>query len=79
MNTSTTMTFYPSHLRSLFTDRERKLDLLQQATAGLAEGRPRHLALFGLRRIGKTLLLLEPEMVQVTHTPDDGESWLSIR
>lgn len=54
-----TIPFYPSHLRSLFTDRERELDLLQGATASLADGRPRHLALFGLRRIGKTLLLLE--------------------
>ncbi len=51
--------FYPSHLRALFTDRERELAQLQQATADLAAGRPRHLALFGLRRIGKTLLLLE--------------------
>jgi len=54
-----TIAFYPSHLRSLFTNRERELDLLQQATVSLADGRPRHLALFGLRRIGKTLLLLE--------------------
>jgi len=53
------MSFYPPHLRSLFTDRERELDLLQQVTASLADGRPRHLALLGLRRIGKTLLLLE--------------------
>jgi hypothetical protein len=53
------MPFYPSHLRSLFTDRERELNLLQQATASLADGRPRHLAMLGLRRIGKTLLLLE--------------------
>ena len=51
--------FYPAHLRFLFTNRERELELLQQATTSLAEGRPRHLALFGLRRIGKTLLLLE--------------------
>ena len=51
--------FYPPHLRSLFTDRERELDGLQQASDDLAAGRPRHLALFGLRRIGKTLLLLE--------------------
>jgi hypothetical protein len=51
--------FYPSHLRALFTDRERELDLLRQAADDLAAGRPRHLALFGLRRIGKTLLLLE--------------------
>jgi predicted AAA+ superfamily ATPase len=33
--------------------------LLEQATLSLVDGRPRHLALFGLRRIGKTLLLLE--------------------
>ena len=51
--------FYPPHLRALFTNRERELDLLQQAATSLAQGRPRHLALFGLRRIGKTLLLLE--------------------
>lgn len=50
---------YPPHLRALFTDRDRELDTLQQAALDLAGGRPRHLALFGLRRIGKTLLLLE--------------------
>ena len=54
-----TPSFYPPHLRALFTDRERELGLLEQATLSLKEGRPRHLALFGLRRIGKTLLLME--------------------
>jgi hypothetical protein len=54
-----TTPFYPPHLRALFTDRERELAVLEQVTLSLAEGRPRHLALFGLRRIGKTLLLLE--------------------
>ena len=54
-----TTSFYPPYLRDLFTNRERELALLEQATLSLAEGRPRHLALFGLRRIGKTLLLLE--------------------
>jgi hypothetical protein len=54
-----TITIYPPHLRTLFTDRERELAVLEQATISLTEGRPRHLALFGLRRIGKTLLLLE--------------------
>jgi hypothetical protein len=54
-----TPTYYPPHLRSLFTNRERELSILDQATISLAEGRPRHLALFGLRRVGKTLLLLE--------------------
>ena len=51
--------FYPEHLRRQFTDRERELTILGQATSSLAEGQPRHLALFGLRRIGKTLLLME--------------------
>lgn len=54
-----TLTFYPPHLRSLFTNRERELAVLEQATHSLAQGQPRHLALFGLRRIGKTLLLME--------------------
>jgi len=54
-----TTSFYPPHLRTLFTDRERELAVLEQATLSLADGRPRHLALFGLRRIGKTLLLME--------------------
>ena len=54
-----TAIFYPPHLRTLFTDRERELVVLEQATLSLTEGRPRHLALFGLRRIGKTLLLME--------------------
>ncbi len=54
-----TQTFYPPHLQALFTNRERELAVLEQATLSLAEGRPRHLALFGLRRIGKTLLLME--------------------
>ena len=54
-----TISFYPPHLRTLFTDRERELAVLEHATLSLAEGRPRHLALFGLRRIGKTLLLME--------------------
>ena len=42
----------------LFSDAS-ELAVLEQATFSLAEGRPRDLALFGLRRIGKTLLLME--------------------
>jgi len=57
-------------LRALFTDRERELAVLEQATRSLAEGRPRHLALFGLRRIGKTLLLLEHLTRQVEQRPN---------
>ena len=66
-----TIPFYPPHLRALFTNRERELGLLQQATTSLADGRPRHLALFGLRRIGKTLLLLE-HAVRLLETAPTG-------
>ena len=65
-----TATFYPPHLRTLFTDRERELAVLGQATVSLAEGRPRHLALFGLRRIGKTLLLMEHLTRLVEQSPN---------
>ena len=58
-NSGMIVLFHPAHLRFLFTNRERELELLHQATTSLADGRPRHLAIFGLRRIGKTLLLLE--------------------
>ena len=64
--------FYPSHLRTLFTDRERELAVLEQATLSLAEGRPRHLALFGLRRIGKTLLLMEHLTRLVEQAPNSA-------
>jgi len=50
---------YPESLRELFTDRERELAFLQSAADDLISGRQRHVAIFGLRRIGKTLLLLE--------------------
>lgn len=65
-----TTSFYPPHLRTLFTDRERELAVLEQATLSLTEGRPRHLALFGLRRIGKTLLLMEHLTRLVEQTPN---------
>ena len=50
---------YPLSLRELFTDRERELDFLQAVADELISGMQRHVAIFGLRRIGKTLLLLE--------------------
>jgi hypothetical protein len=56
----------------MFTDRERELALLEQATLSLAEGRPRHLALFGLRRIGKTLLLMEHLTRLIDREPGDA-------
>jgi len=51
--------FYPPYLRQQFTNRVRELDFLQHVAEDLAAGRPRRVALWGLRRIGKTLLLQE--------------------
>lgn len=44
--------------------------MLAQATLSLAEGRPRHLALFGLRRIGKMRLLMEHLTRLVAQAPN---------
>ena len=71
----TSFSFYPPHLRRLFTDRARELDILRDATDQLAAGRPKHLALFGLRRIGKTLLLLE----HAVHMVIDGRVRMCAR
>jgi AAA+ ATPase superfamily predicted ATPase len=54
-----TLYFYPSDLRQQFVDRERELQQLEYYLSQLRAGRPTHIALFGLRRIGKTLLLKE--------------------
>ena len=54
-----TVHFYPPYLRRLFTNRVKELDFLQSVAEDLAAGRPRRVALWGLRRIGKTLLLQE--------------------
>jgi AAA+ ATPase superfamily predicted ATPase len=53
------LTFYPSYLRERFTDRAHELSVLASVAEDLREGRPQHVALFGLRRIGKTLLAQE--------------------
>jgi AAA+ ATPase superfamily predicted ATPase len=51
--------FYPDSLHQRFTDRVSELATLAQVTEDLERGLPRHIALFGLRRIGKTLLCQE--------------------
>jgi len=51
--------FYPKNLRDVFTNRRSELKLLNFYKEQHKEGNPTHLALFGLRRIGKTLLLKE--------------------
>jgi AAA+ ATPase superfamily predicted ATPase len=51
--------FYPSDQQSLFTNRRQELAILDHYHHSLANGPVEHVALFGLRRIGKTLLLKE--------------------
>lgn len=51
--------FYPSYLRELFTNRAHELSVLANVAEDLRGGHPRHVALFGLRRVGKTLLAQE--------------------
>jgi AAA+ ATPase superfamily predicted ATPase len=51
--------FYPSDQQSLFTNRRQELATLDHYHHSLTNGPVEHVALFGLRRIGKTLLLKE--------------------
>jgi hypothetical protein len=51
--------FYPSDQQSLFTNRRQELATLDHYHHNLMSGLVEHIALFGLRRIGKTLLLKE--------------------
>jgi hypothetical protein len=51
--------FYSSQLHRQFTNRQRELAVLRYAVDELRHHRPHHIALFGLRRIGKTTLLKE--------------------
>ena len=52
-------TFYPLDQQALFTNREYELAQLAHYRQALGAGPMEHVALFGLRRIGKTLLLKE--------------------
>jgi len=50
---------YPPYLRQIFTNRVHELSLLQSVVEDLREGKPRRVALWGLRRVGKTLVIQE--------------------
>ncbi len=52
-------TIYPQNLQKLFTNRDYELRFLQHLKAQHRRGNMQHGVLFGLRRIGKTLLLKE--------------------
>jgi hypothetical protein len=51
--------FYPQDQQALFTDRETELGQIKHALHASKIGPAEHIALFGLRRVGKTLLLKE--------------------
>lgn len=53
------LTFYPLDQQALFTNREYELAQLYHYRQALLSGPVENMALFGLRRIGKTLLLKE--------------------
>jgi AAA+ ATPase superfamily predicted ATPase len=53
------LNFYPLDQQTLFTNREYELAQLTHYRQALGAGPMEHVALFGLRRIGKTLLLKE--------------------
>ncbi len=53
------LNFYPLDQQTLFTNREYELAQLSHYRQALGAGPVEHMALFGLRRIGKTLLLKE--------------------
>ena len=59
--------FYPDYLHQRFTNRIKELATLGQVADDLQRGLPRHVALFGLRRIGKTLLCQEQVRQLVIH------------
>lgn len=69
--------FYPPYLRQLFTNRARELDFLQSMVTDLLAGKPRRLAVWGLRRVGKTLVIQE----QIARMLDQGaapqSTWIS--
>jgi len=50
---------YPEYMQSLFTNREKELRLLELIKEKVITGKPARISFFGLRRIGKTMILKE--------------------
>ena len=70
--------FYSPQLHHQFTDRQRELAVLTYAVEELRQGRPHHVAFFGLRKIGKTLLLKEFAYRLLIEVQPEGETVLPI-
>ena len=70
--------FYSPQLHRQFTDRQRELAVLTYAVEELRQGRPHHVAFFGLRKIGKTSLLKEFAYRLLTEAQPEGEIVLPV-
>jgi len=70
--------FYPSDQQALFTNRRQELATLDHYHHSLINGPVEHVALFGLRRIGKTLLLKEFMRQLSTSTSEEKSVFLDF-
>jgi AAA+ ATPase superfamily predicted ATPase len=70
--------FYPQDQQNLFTDRETELGQLKHALQSFKTGPAEHIALFGLRRVGKTLLLKELIRQVLETEPDIAPAYLDF-
>jgi Cdc6-like AAA superfamily ATPase len=70
--------FYSSQQHHQFTDRQRELAALTYAVEELRQGRPHHLAFWGLRKMGKTSLLKEFAYRLLTQSQPAGETVLPV-
>lgn len=70
--------FYPSDQQALFTNRRQELATLDHYHRSLNNGPVEHVALFGLRRIGKTLLLKEFMRQLSASTPEEKPVFLDF-
>jgi AAA+ ATPase superfamily predicted ATPase len=70
--------FYTSDQQALFTNRRQELATLDHYHRSLIHGPVEHVALFGLRRIGKTLLLKEFMRQLSASTPEEKPVFLDF-
>lgn len=70
--------FYSPQLHHQFTDRQHELAVLTYAVEELRQGRPHHVAFFGLRKVGKTSLLKEFAYRLLTEAQPEGEIVLPV-
>ena len=70
--------FYPQDQQNLFTDRETELGQLKHALQSFKSGPAEHISLFGLRRVGKTLLLKELIRQVMETEPDITPAYLDF-